>query len=230
MNATLTSGDAARDINIDGPINATLTGGDAGGDINVIGDTASVGTVTAGGDINVSGVNATLTSGDAGGDVNVMADGVAAVGTGVAGGDINVDGAAASLGSGDAQGSIFVTATAGDATVTNHATAGDDVEVTASGVGALLVPGSVKAAGATLTSTGIGASGDGHVLARSAEGSVDVGAAVTARYGAARKATSRSRATPRPGWAASAPAAIPAATCSSPVPWRCSAEASRPGR
>ncbi len=122
--------------------------------IQALGGTAKVDSATATDDVIVTGsVAATLTTGDAGRD-------------------LKISGPTATLGEGDATRDIFVTGTTGGAVVIDHAKAGDDVEVTAT-------TGSVSAADATLTSTGVGALDDAHVLVRSTGGSVQVGAAET---------------------------------------------------
>src|SRR5213078_4240455 len=54
---------------------------------------------------------------------------------------------------------------------------GDDVEVTA--------PGAVLAGSGSLTSTGVGATDDAHVLVRSSTGAVSLGSAATQGTGAA---------------------------------------------
>ena len=107
------------------------------------------------------------------GDVSVTGGTSASVTTGDAIRDLMVSGPNASLGAGDAKRDVLVTGGIGGATVLGHATAGDDVEI-------ISTFGAVNASGATLTSTGVGAIDDAHVLVRSSGGLVNVGTAVTA--------------------------------------------------
>ena len=133
-------------------------------------------TVTAsGGSVSVS----TASAGSASGDITLTAGTTASLGSATAGRDIKVIGPTASLGSGTAGGDVFVTATTGTASVSGAVTAGDDIEVTAT-------TGSVTAGGSNLTSSGIGAADDAHVLVRSTGGSVVAGTAITQGTGVAR--------------------------------------------
>ncbi|MBL8555110.1 MAG: hypothetical protein JNL41_12580 [Phenylobacterium sp.] len=199
QSASLGSADAARDIFVTATSgNASVTGAvTAGDDIEV---TAGSGSVTAaGGSLTSTGVGAgddahvlarstggfvdvgsaaTQGTGAALGDVTVDAATTATLGSGAASRDVNVLGPAASLGGGSAGRHVFVTATTGNAAVTGSVTAGNDIEVTSGA-------GDVTAAGGSLTSTGVGAGDDAHVLARSASGAVIVGAAATQGTGAA---------------------------------------------
>ncbi|KRA60149.1 hypothetical protein ASD79_07875 [Caulobacter sp. Root655] len=194
VTASLTSGSAARDIFVTATTGgATVTtAATAGDDVEV---TATTGAVSAGGaTLKSTGVGAaddghvlvrstgssvtvnvaqTLGTGASAGDVIISAAGNAGLTTGSATRDLSVNGQTASLNTGSAARDIFVSSTTGNAIVVTQVVAGDDVEVTT-------VSGDVLASGATLTSTGAGAGGsDGHVLARSSSGSVDVGTATT---------------------------------------------------
>ncbi len=177
---------------------ASVTGAvTAGDDIEVTATTGSVSAATAiltssgsgaGDDAHVlvrsTGGSATAGSattqgvGVARGDVTVQAAAAASLASGASTRDIKILAPAASLGSGAAAGDVFVTATSGTASVTGTVTAGDDIEITAT-------TGAVSASGATLTSTGVAAADDAHVLVRSTANSVDVGSAVTQGTGVA---------------------------------------------
>ncbi len=211
----LSSIDAGRDVILTGTTSVEVFNYiHAGDDIEI---TASNGDVSAGTSIVTSGAGATddahiLIRSDTG---SVIVPGGAAgrietSGTGVAAGDITiqaatsatlsasafssrdikVSGASVSVGNATAARDLFATASAGAATVTGLARAGDDVEVTAAG-------GAVAATGATLRSTGVNATDDAHVLARSTTGAVNV-APPRPREPASRPATSRSRRRPPP--------------------------------
>lgn len=123
------------------------------------------------GAINV-GAAITEGTGTAAGDVVISATTTATLGSGSATRDLKVFGATSSLTSGSAARDLLMDAASGNATITTSATAGDDVEITAA-------TGAVSASGATLKSTGVGATDDAHVLARSTNGSVTVGSAIT---------------------------------------------------
>lgn len=188
----LSTVDAGRDVFITGTTSAFVTNRIfAGDDIEI---TAN-GDVTAGGAyLKATGVGATddahillrstngfvnagntlLTQGTGAqaGDITIQAATTATLGTADSTRDIKVTGVTASLANGSAARDVFVTATTGGAIVTTAATAGDDVEVTATS-------GAVSASGATLKSTGLGATDDGHVLARSTGSTVNVGSAIT---------------------------------------------------
>ncbi|WP_165189581.1 beta strand repeat-containing protein [Caulobacter soli] len=112
------------------------------------------------------------------GDITVQAATDAIVGTADSTRDLKITGTSASLDNGSAARDLFVTATTGNATVTTSATAGDDVEVTTT-------DGDLLASGATLKSTGVGATDDAHVLAKSTNGAADVGTAITQGTGVA---------------------------------------------
>lgn len=191
--------DTGRDAILTGDTGVTVTNRIfAGDDIEL---TASNGDITAGGAFlrstglgasddahillrsDTGSVTATNTlqtqgAGARAGDITIQAATTASAGSTTATRDIKVTGVTASLTSGSAARDIFVTATTGNATVVTNAIAGDDVEVTT-------VSGNVLASGATLRSTGVGASDDGHVLARSVSGSVNIGTAQTQGTGAA---------------------------------------------
>ncbi|HLZ77442.1 hypothetical protein [Phenylobacterium sp.] len=197
--AGLGSGSAARDVFVTATTGgATVTGAVlAGDDIEVTATTGAVtattGSLTAGGpgavgDAHVlarsTGGSATVGSaatqgtGAAAGDITVSGATSASLGSGNSSHDLKVLGPAASLGSGSAADSVFVTATTGAATVTGAVSAGNDIEVTAT-------TGSVAGLGASLTATGVGATDDAHVLARSTGGSVSLTSAATQGSGAA---------------------------------------------
>ncbi|KQY35877.1 hypothetical protein ASD38_04860 [Caulobacter sp. Root487D2Y] len=191
--------DAGRDAILTGDTGVTVTNRIfAGDDIEL---TASNGDITAGGAFlkstglgagddahillrsDTGAVTATNTlqtqgTGARAGDVTVQAATTASAGATTATRDVKVTGVTASLTNGSAARDLFVTATTGGATVTTAATAGDDVEVTAT-------TGAVLASGATLRSTGVGATDDAHVLARSTGGAVNVGTAQSQGAGAA---------------------------------------------
>ncbi len=191
--------DAGRDATLTGTTGVTVTNRIfAGDDIEL---TASNGDITAGGAFlrstgagasddahillrsDTGAVTATNTlqtqgTGTQAGDITVQAATTASAGATTATRDIKVTGVTASLTSGTAARDLFVTATTGHATVTTAATAGDDVEVTTTS-------GDVLASGATLKSTGVGATDDAHVLARSTNGAVNVGSGITQGTGVA---------------------------------------------
>jgi hypothetical protein len=199
VTASLTSGSAARDVFVTATTGgATVTtAATAGDDVEV---TATTGAVSASGaTLKSTGVGAaddahvlarstgstvnvgsaiTQGAGVAAGDVTISAASIATLGSGGSSRDLTVGGVTANLTSGSAARDLFVTATTGGATVVTSATAGDDVEVTAT-------TGAVAASGATLTSTGVGASGDAHVLIRSTVGAVNFGTAITQGAGVA---------------------------------------------
>ena len=201
--SSLANGTAARDIAVTATTGtATVTTAATAGDdviINANGDVIAGGATLKGtgtghvgapgsyggsyvyvasaiGAINV-GSAITEGTGTAAGDVVIAATTTATLGSGSATRDLNVSGTTSSLTSGSAARDLFVDASSGNATITTSATAGDDVEITAAG-------GAVLASGATLKSTGVGATDDAHVLARSTTGSVNVGSAVTQGTGA----------------------------------------------
>ncbi len=123
---------------------------------------------------------AVLGRGIAAGEIKVTGTTSASAGSARAGVGLTITADTASLGSGRTEeGDIIVTAANGNASVTSDASAADDVEITALGVG------SVTAGGATLTSRGVNSTDDGHVIARSANHSVSVGAGVTPGSGVA---------------------------------------------
>lgn len=128
--------------------------------------------------VNAGNTLLTQGTGAQAGDITIQAATTATLGTADSTRDIKVTGVTASLANGSASRDVFVTATTGGATVTTAATAGDDVEVTAT-------TGAVSASGATLKSTGVGATDDAHVLARSTGSTVNVGSAITQGTGAA---------------------------------------------
>ena len=191
--------DAGRDATLTGTTGVTVTNRIfAGDDIEL---TASNGDITAGGAFlrstgvgasddahillrsDTGAVTATNTlqtqgTGTQAGDITLQAATTASAGTTTATRDVKVTGVTASLTSGTAARDLFVTATTGHATVTTAATAGDDVEVTTTS-------GDVLASGATLKSTGVGATDDAHVLARSTNGAVNVGSGITQGTGVA---------------------------------------------
>jgi filamentous hemagglutinin family protein len=191
--AVLGSASATRSVFVTGTTgNASVTGTvSAGDDIEVTTTAGSVNasgaTLTATGDgtnddahilakstsgaVNV-GSATTQGTGARRGDVILESPTSATLGSGGSSRDIKVSGQTATLGSADAGGDVFVTATTGNASVTGSVTAGDDIEVTATS-------GSVTASGGSLTSTGVGASDDAHVLAKSTSGFVNVGSAAT---------------------------------------------------
>ncbi len=190
--------DAARDVFVTGSTAAYVTNRIfAGDDIEI---TASAGDVSAGGaylkstglgasddahillrsdtgSVNAGNTLLTQGTGAQAGDITIQAATTASLGTASSTRDIKVSGTSASLSNGSAARDVFVTATTGNATVVTAATAGDDVEVTTTS-------GDVLASGATLKSTGAGATDDAHVLARSSDGAVNVGAAITQGAGA----------------------------------------------
>jgi len=193
VTASLINGSAARDVFVTattGGVTVT-TAATAGDDVEV---TATTGAVSAGGaTLKSTGVGAaddahllarslgstvsvgsaiTQGTGAAAGDVIISAATTATLGSGVASRDLTISGVTASLTSGTAARDLFVTSTTGDATVVTSATAGDDVEI-------LTTDGDVVAGGATLRSTGIGASNDAHILLTANNGSVDFGTAIT---------------------------------------------------
>ncbi|PXA91218.1 hypothetical protein DMC18_13635, partial [Caulobacter sp. D5] len=191
--------DAARDVFVTGSTTAYVTNRIfAGDDIEI---TASAGDVSAGGaylkstgfgasddahillrsdagSVNAGNTLLTQGTGAQAGDITIQAATTASLGTASSTRDIKVSGTSASLSNGSAARDVFVTATTGNATVVTAATAGDDVEVTTTS-------GDVLASGATLKSTGAGAADDAHVLARSSDGAVNVGAAITQGAGVA---------------------------------------------
>ena len=197
--ATLGSATAGGDVFVTATTGAASVTGtvSAGDDIEV---TATAGPVSAaGGSLTATGVGATddahvlarstsgsvtvgsaisLGTGAARGDVTIDGATTASLGSGGASRDIKVLGPTASLGSGNAAGDVFVTATTGAASVTGTVSAGDDIELTAT-------TGPVSAGSGSLTSTGVGASDDAHVLVRSSGGSVTLGSAATLGTGAA---------------------------------------------
>lgn len=130
------------------------------------------------GSVNAGNTLLTQGTGSSSGDITISAATTATLGTASSSRDIVVSGTSASLANGSAVRDIFVTATNGNATVVTRASAGDDVEIIAIG-------GNVLAGGATLRSTGAGATDAGQVLARSTGGSVAVGTAQTQGSGAA---------------------------------------------
>jgi hypothetical protein len=199
VTASLTSGSAARDIFV-----TATTGGvtvttlaTAGDDVEI---TATTGAVSAGAaTLRSTGVGAaddahvlarstastvsvgtaqTQGTGAAAGDVIISANTTATLGSGSSSRDLTISGVAASLTTGAAARDLFVTSTTGDATVVTSATAGDDLEITAT-------IGDVVAGGATLRSTGVGASNDAHILLTANNGSVDFGTAITEGTGVA---------------------------------------------
>ena len=197
--ASLGSGGAARDVFVTGTTGpVTVTGPvSAADDVEVTATTGSI-TVTGpglkstgsgavgdahvlaqstGGSVSVSSAM-TFGTGAAAGDITIQGATSASLGSGTSTHNLNVIGSSASLGSGTATGSVFVTATTGGASVTGAVTAGDDIEVTAT-------TGSVSVTGAGLTSTGVGAADDAHILARSTGGPVSVSSATTQATGAA---------------------------------------------
>jgi hypothetical protein len=199
VTASLTTGTAARDIFV-----TATTGGvtvttlaTAGDDVEI---TATTGAVSAGAaTLRSTGVGAaddahvlarstastvsvgtaqTQGTGAAAGDVIISANTTATLGSGSSSRDLTISGVAASLTTGAAARDLFVTSTTGDATVVTSATAGDDLEITAT-------VGDVVAGGATLRSTGVGASNDAHILLTANNGSVDFGTAITEGTGVA---------------------------------------------
>lgn len=199
VTASLTNGSAARDVFVTATTGgATVTtAATAGDDVEV---TATTGAVSASGaTLKSTGVGAaddahvlarstgstvnvgsaiTQGSGASIGDVMISAAGAATLGSGSSSRDLSVSGVTTNLTTGVAARDLFVSATTGGATVVTSATAGDDVEVTAT-------TGAVSASGATLTSTGVGASDDAHVLLRSTVGAVAFGTAITQGTGVA---------------------------------------------
>ncbi len=197
--ASLGSGSAVGDVFVTATTGAaTVTGTvSAGDDIEV---TATSGAVAAGsGSLTSTGVGAgddahvwvqstagsvlvgsatTQGTGIAAGDVTIQGTTSATLTSGISSRDLKVLGPTASLGSGSVAGDVFVTATTGPASVTGSVTAGDDIEITST-------TGSVTAATGTLTSTGIGAADDAHVLVRSTGGSAELGSATTQGTGGA---------------------------------------------
>ncbi len=197
--ASLGSGSAAREVFVTATTGAASVTGAvlAGDDIEVTATTGAVtattGSLTAGGagavgDAHVLvqstggsvsiGSAATQGTGAAAGDITVSGATTASLGAGNSSQDIKVLGPAATLGSGSAARDVYVTGTTGVATVSGVISAGDDIEVTAT-------TGSVAGTGASLTSTGAGAVGDAHVLARSTGGSVSLTSAATQGTGGA---------------------------------------------
>lgn len=189
--------DAVRDVFVTGTTSAFVTNRIfAGDDIEITADgdvsaggaylkSTGVGAVddahiilsSATGSVNASNTLLTQGTGVAAGDITISAATTATAGTLNSSRDVQVTGVTASLASGTAARDLFVTATTGGATVSNQAFAGDDVEITATG--------NIQASGATLRSTGIGATDDAHVLARSTVGAVAVGTAQTQGTGLA---------------------------------------------
>jgi hypothetical protein len=199
VTASLTTGTAARDLFVTATTGgATVTtAATAGDDVEVTATTGAVSASAAtlrstgvgaaddahvlarslGSTVNVSSA-ITQGAGASAGDVTISAATTATLGTGDSSRDLTLTGVTASLASGDAARDLFVTTTTGNATVVTSATAGDDVEI-------LTTDGDVVAGGATLTSTGIGASDDAHVLLTANNGSVDFGTAITQGAGVA---------------------------------------------
>ncbi len=190
--------DAARDVFVTGSTAAYVTNRIfAGDDIEI---TASAGDVSAGGaylkstglgasddahillrsdtgSVNAGNTLLTQGTGAQAGDITIQAATTASLGTASSTRDIKVSGTSASLSNGSAARDITITATSGTATVTTAATAGDDVEITATS--------DILASAATLKSTGVGATDDAHVLAKSTNGAVNVGTAITQGTGVA---------------------------------------------
>ena len=117
-------------------------------------------------------------TGSKAGDITVSGATSATLTTGVSSRDLTMSGESVSVINATAARDISLTASNGSATITTSATAGDDVEVVATG-------GDLLASGATLKSTGVGATDDGHVTARSTTGAVNVGSAITEGSGVA---------------------------------------------
>jgi hypothetical protein len=199
VTASLTSGSAARDVFVTATTGgATVTtAATAGDDVEITATTGAVSAAAAtlrstgvgaaddahvlarslGSTVNV-GSALTQGSGASAGDVIISANTTATLGSGSSSRDLTVAGVTAGLTSGAAARDLFVTSTTGDATVVTSATAGDDLEITAT-------VGDVAAGGATLTSTGVGAGDDAHVLLTANNGSIDFGTAITQGTGVA---------------------------------------------
>ncbi|MBX3484403.1 hypothetical protein, partial [Phenylobacterium sp.] len=197
--ATLGAGSAGRHVFVTATTGAaSVTGAvSAGNDIEVTSDTGNVS--AAGGSLTSTGVGAgddahvlaksnsgsvivgsatTQGTGPALGDVTIESPTMATLLSGSSSRDIRVTAPTASLGSGSAARHVLVTATTGTASVTGTVTAGNDIEVTAT-------TGSVDTGGGGLTSTGVGAGDDAHVLVKSTGGAVTVGSAATQGTGQA---------------------------------------------
>jgi hypothetical protein len=198
--ASLTNGSAARDVFVsaitgDATVVTQAVAGDdvevttVGGNVVATGATLrSTGLGTGGSDghvlaqsmsgtVNI-GAATTQGTGAAAGDVTIDAATTSTLGTGNSSRDLTVEGVTANLTNGTAARDLFVTATSGGATVVTAATAGDDVRVTATS-------GAISAGGATLTSTGVGATDDASILIRSTGAAVSFGTAITQGTGVA---------------------------------------------
>ncbi|EJL33293.1 hypothetical protein PMI01_02256 [Caulobacter sp. AP07] len=143
---------------------------------------ATVTSITGATGVSVSSGNNTsvgsATTTGVSGDITIQSGNVASLTTANSGRDLFLSAPMIFLDTAAAARDVFVTATTGGAMVTHQVFAGDDIEITAT-------TGDVSAGGATLRSTGLGASDDAHVLARSTSGFVNVGAANTQGTGVA---------------------------------------------